>query len=53
MLISVHLSINYILSVIVPSAMFRDHKNQAIQISGKIQDHDLAMKDNFFLLNNL
>ena len=43
-----HLSINYILSVIVPSAMFWDHKNQAIQISGRIQDHDLAMKDNFF-----
>ena len=33
--------------------MFWDHKNQAIWISGKIQDHDLAMKDNFFLLNNL
>ena len=47
------MSINYILSVIVPSAMFWDHTNQAIQISGKILDHYLAMKDNFFLLNNL
>ena len=25
-----------------------EHENYAIQIYGKIQDHDLAIKDNFF-----
>ena len=25
-----------------------EHENQAIQIYGKIQDHDLAVKDKFF-----